>query len=138
MFSLRTSNLGSAPRASVLGRISKMLMDCLPLVDFDCIDTGASASQVKGLRTLILRSDKVGVFGRVLKQVKKTDIRRPSIKIDRTKARWESDHDPTGENSIFGQIYTALGTAASTNTIFRGADRWWTVSFVTSSSPATT
>ena len=65
-----------------------------------------------------------------LKQVKKTDIRRPNIKIDRTKARWESDHDPTGENSIFGQIYTALGSAASTNAIFRGADRWWTVSFV--------
>lgn len=117
-------------RASALGRISKMLIGCLPMVDFDSSDAATSASQVKGLRTLILRSDKVGIVGRVLKQVKKTDISRPNIKIDRTKARWESDHDPTGENSIFGQIYTALGTAASTNAIFRGADRWWTVSFV--------
>lgn len=127
-------------RAVVLSRVSKMLMECLPLVDFDGggsqpLEGGGAAGEasgqpgVKALRTLILRTDKAGVVTRVLKQVKKADIRRPSIKIDRTKGRWDTDLDPTGENSIFGQIYTALGTAASTNTIFRGADRWWTVSF---------
>ena len=109
----------------MLSRVSKMLMSCLPLVDFESSGAATgSTAPVKALRTLILTQDKTGLVTRVLKQVKKTDIRKPSIKIDRTKARWESEHDPTGENSIFGQIYAALGTEAAKNTIFRGADRW--------------
>ena len=118
-------------RSTVLSRVSKMLMSCLPLVDFESSGgaTGGT-TPVKALRTLILTEHKTGLVTRVLKQVKKSNIRKPSIKIDRTKARWESEHDPTGENSIFGQIYAALGAEAAKNTIFRGADRWWTVSFV--------
>ena len=115
-------------RSVVLSRISKMLMACLPLVDFEGSDA-LGTSQVKELRTLILKQDKTGLVTRVLKLLKKTEIRRPSIKIDRTKARWDSESDPTGERSIFGQIYTSLGENATSPTIFRGADRWWTVTF---------
>ena len=106
----------------------------------------------------------------VLKALKSSDISRPSISIDRTKARCVSppgpaaallppthtttqqpserlskdsqaeggerawgrwgDKDLGGEHSIFAQIYYALGEHAHAKTLFRGAERWWTVSFV--------
>jgi hypothetical protein len=81
----------------------------IPLVDFESQD--AAAGTILKLRTLILREHKTPVVAKVLKAVRAPDISRPSISIDRTKARWgDGGGGPGGtEHSIFAQIYRALG-----------------------------
>ena len=109
--------------------MSKMLMDVLPMIDPED-STHCGTSSVRSLRNLIIQQDKKPFVTRILDSLKKADISRPSISINRGKALLEGSPDPSGERSIFGQIYLALGARATTAEIFRGAERWWSVSFI--------
>ena len=114
-------------RAKVLERLSQAVTAVLPMVDL--IGTSEEGSgAIRKLRTLMLSTHKDPLLKTALAAVKHTEITMPTITIDRMKARLE-DPDPTGMRSIFGQLYTALGSKARSSEIFRGAERWWKVNF---------
>ena len=114
-------------RVKVLERLSQTVAAVLPMVDL--IGTSEEGSgAIRKLRTLMLSTHKDPLLKTALAAVKHTEITMPTITIDRMKARLE-DPDPTGMRSIFGQLYTALGSKARSSEIFRGAERWWKVNF---------
>ena len=76
----------------------------------------------------MLSTHKDSLLKSALSAVRHTDITMPTITIDRMKARLDNP-DPTGMRSIFGQLYSALGSKARSSEIFRGAERWWKVNF---------
>ena len=95
----------------------------------DLIGTSEEGSgAIRKLRTLMLAVHKDSLLKRALSSVRKPDISMPMIEIDRVKAM-DGDIDPTGQRSIFGQIYAKLGRRAKEGDIFRGAERWWKVNF---------
>ena len=114
-------------RAQVMERLSQAVAAVLPMVDL--IGTSEEGSgAIRKLRTLLLASHKDPLLKAALAAVKHTEITMPTITIDRMKAQLD-DPDPTGMKSVFGQLYTALGPKARSSEIFRGAERWWKVSF---------
>lgn len=109
-------------RAACITRLSSIMMDVIPLLDFE--SQGQTAVAILKLRTLILKQHKTAIVSKVLKSLQKTDISRPSIAIDRTKARWSDDSSARGgEDSIFAQIYYALGKVSTVVLAFHACPR---------------
>ena len=114
-------------RAKLLRTYSSDLKAVISLVS----PVGGGGKEPEGLREmrmLMLTQDKLPLIKATLMALRGSG-EQPGISIDRTKSRW-SGPDPSGERSIFSQIYAALGAHAHRPGIFRGGDQWWTVNLL--------